>query len=161
MPSSLRYPFQKANRKCLLPLNLASGYRYPCSFPTLQNCFYIKAAPCGLLWVWSCRLRKVMSSQFCSQVLHSTLQRALCSLTFSVSAVISFFSLAAFSVAAFVPGTYGIFLKQKIYLLPFVPLWRSHCHQDPKKFTWYSPLLYSHMSLVAEQFSCKILGTET
>lgn len=72
-----------------------------------------------------------------------------------------FFSLAAFYVAAFVPGTYGIFLKQKIYLLPFVPLWRSHCHQDLKKFTWYSPLLYSHMSLVAEQFSCKILGTET
>lgn len=96
MPSSLRYPFQKASRKCLLPLNLASGYRYPCSFPTLQNCFYIKAAPCGLLWVWSCRLRKVMSSQFCSQVLHSTLQRALCSLTFSVSAVISFFFSCCF-----------------------------------------------------------------
>lgn len=44
MPSSLRYPFQKANWKCLLPLNLASGYRYPFSFPTLQNCLY-KGSP--------------------------------------------------------------------------------------------------------------------
>lgn len=54
-----------------------------------------------------------------------------------------------------------IFETKNLCLLLSVPLWRSHCHQDLKKFTWYSPLLYSHISLVAEQFSCKNLSTET